>query len=546
MNNDQWFGDSHGLYDPADNTFAPEAVAGTRQAGVGVIRYPGGTPAQLFHWKRAIGPQTSRGCQTNGADRTAVDSRYGVDEHMAFVAQAGAQASMMVNFVTATPSENADLVEYLDAPLGTNPDGGTAWADVRAANGHPQPYHVHYFEIGNELDRTGQRYWMSADTATAMHQYAFGGSQPQVNQQAGKGCDFTSRATSDGTGAQTFSVEYPPVAPSSATVRVGSATVADTWRQVGDLAGAGPDDRVYTLDPTVGAIHFGDGVHGAIPDPGSRVYVDYVSGPHAGFLQRYRAMKAVDPHIDVCATWAPITPETGLDAPGFPELMAQHGVGDQYDCLIVHPYTNFRVLFGDTFATARDGHDWFMLGEANAAHILATHVAAVRANAPARTYVTTSEFGALFFGAHDDSTYPSWQTAMSHATYFASQWARLLDLGVPWSEGNTLISETPDGLRGVLGGAPGFAFTAEAVVRQALRPIVEGGGTVVAHRVIANPVIATEPTAHGSSYSALVTTATLDAHGRLSLVVVNRGPEQAVPSEVVTPGYRHTSTATVS
>ena len=48
-------------------------------------------------------------------------------------------------------ADAADLVEYCNAPNnGSNPNGGTDWAAVRAQNGHPQPYGVRLFEIGNE------------------------------------------------------------------------------------------------------------------------------------------------------------------------------------------------------------------------------------------------------------------------------------------------------------------------------------------------------------------------------------------------------------
>ena len=47
----------------------------------------------------------------------------------------------------------ADLIEYLNAQVGTNPNGGIDWAKVRADNGHPQPYNVRYFEIGNEMNQ---------------------------------------------------------------------------------------------------------------------------------------------------------------------------------------------------------------------------------------------------------------------------------------------------------------------------------------------------------------------------------------------------------
>jgi hypothetical protein len=42
------------------------------------------------------------------------------------------------------------------------------------------------------------------------------------------------------------------------------------WREVDDLALAGPDDQVYGLDPLTGLITFGDGVHGAALPPGVR------------------------------------------------------------------------------------------------------------------------------------------------------------------------------------------------------------------------------------------------------------------------------------
>ena len=40
----------------------------------------------------------------------------------------------------------ADLIEYLNSPVGRNPNGGTDWAAVRAANGHPERYRLITFE----------------------------------------------------------------------------------------------------------------------------------------------------------------------------------------------------------------------------------------------------------------------------------------------------------------------------------------------------------------------------------------------------------------
>ena len=60
-------------------------------------------------------------------------------------------------------ADAADLIEYLNAPADgevTNPNGGVDWAEVRAANGHPEPYGVTRFEIGNEIGYYRQTYWM--------------------------------------------------------------------------------------------------------------------------------------------------------------------------------------------------------------------------------------------------------------------------------------------------------------------------------------------------------------------------------------------------
>ncbi len=45
------------------------------------------------------------------------------------------------------------------------------------------------------------------------------------------------------------------------------------WRQVPDVAAAGRDDRVYSLDPEAGLVAFGDGVRGMVPSAGATIQV---------------------------------------------------------------------------------------------------------------------------------------------------------------------------------------------------------------------------------------------------------------------------------
>ncbi|MGH3655030.1 MAG: hypothetical protein ACRDUA_00070 [Micromonosporaceae bacterium] len=549
-NIDQWFDQAHGLWDPVTGAPDPDVVAKTRRAGIGKVRFPGGTPANLYDWKKGVGPLDERGCQPDGRPNGgggSLDSGYGPDEFMTYASEAGADPVIMTPMVNQTAADAADWVEYMNARVGTNPRGGTAWAELRKANGHPEPYGVKHWEIGNEPDRGGQNYWRSTDPATGLRQYAFGGSQAQEGQRLARGCDRrVSASRSDGRAGQRLEVFYPPVAPDSQTVYVNGVA----WSEVDDLAGAAAGDRVYTFDAASGEIRFGDGTHGAVPPDGAPLTADYLTAQKPGFVDFYAEMKRVDPSIDVCASWAPITAESGLDGTSFPELMASEGRAGQYDCVVIHPYTNFARDFEDRdWETAREGHDEHMLGEAHAAGLVSDLQAEV-AKHNADGYVAITEFGALWFGGMGDiSGYPtpSWQTGMSHATYMASQWARYSQLGVPWALGNTLISEESDGLRAVLGGAPAFVFTSDATVREQLKPVLRAGGSVVSATVRENPQVSpVEPEPEYGDYDALVGSAMLGEDGQLRLIVVNRHPDQAVEARVVPAGFRHAGEVSVS
>ncbi|MDQ9833964.1 hypothetical protein RFY41_13180, partial [Acinetobacter soli] len=62
------------------------------------------------------------------------------------------------------------------------------------------------------------------------------------------------------------------------------------WKVVDDISKQPFDAKVCTVDYTDGTIHFGDGVHGAIPEKGKNIYASY-SVKHEGFLDISKAMK---------------------------------------------------------------------------------------------------------------------------------------------------------------------------------------------------------------------------------------------------------------
>lgn len=112
------------------------------------IRWPGGNVAQDYHWRWGVGPRDERPAWVNLSWKNEPEpSDFGTDEYVAFARAVGAEPTLTVNVEGrgATPEEAAAWVEYCNGAA-TTPNGA-----LRAANGHPEPYGVKYWEIGNEI-----------------------------------------------------------------------------------------------------------------------------------------------------------------------------------------------------------------------------------------------------------------------------------------------------------------------------------------------------------------------------------------------------------
>jgi predicted phage baseplate assembly protein len=70
---------------------------------------------------------------------------------------------------------------------------------------------------------------------------------------------------SDGSPSQIFTLTSTPVIDGSLVLQVDEGEGFETWTEVEDFFGVGPNDMVYVLDPTMGTVRFGDGTHGQIP-----------------------------------------------------------------------------------------------------------------------------------------------------------------------------------------------------------------------------------------------------------------------------------------
>jgi len=132
---------------PADavDGLCPGVIEMFRELKPGHIRYPGGNFASGYHWRDGIGPREKRPTRLNPAWVGLEPNEVGTDEFLRFCELTGMKAMLCVNFGSGTPEEAAEWVEYCngstDTPMGR----------LRAQNGHPEPYNVIDWDIGNEV-----------------------------------------------------------------------------------------------------------------------------------------------------------------------------------------------------------------------------------------------------------------------------------------------------------------------------------------------------------------------------------------------------------
>jgi len=123
--------------------FRPDLLAAIAEQKPTTIRYPGGSFASRYQWKDAIGPREKRTYYPNEIWDDRDPNQMGTDEFMLLCEKVGAEPILAIN-VRRGEKEALDWMEYC------NGDVSTTWGKARAANGHPKPYHVKYWEIDNE------------------------------------------------------------------------------------------------------------------------------------------------------------------------------------------------------------------------------------------------------------------------------------------------------------------------------------------------------------------------------------------------------------
>ncbi|MCB1125387.1 MAG: DUF1080 domain-containing protein [Verrucomicrobiae bacterium] len=140
-----------------------EAVRGLRPP---IIRWPGGCFASVYLWKDAVGPQVERRIYPAYMWEDQDINSFGTDEYMRLCHKTGAEPLLVINTGVlnsgcGAPAQfrlpsDADYLPYaLEWMEYCNGDASTPMGALRAANGHPEPYGVVYWELDNETWAAG-------------------------------------------------------------------------------------------------------------------------------------------------------------------------------------------------------------------------------------------------------------------------------------------------------------------------------------------------------------------------------------------------------
>lgn len=130
---------------PNVNGMRTDVVQALKELRIPLLRWPGGCFADEYHWKDGIGPKENRKKMINTHWGGVVeDNSFGTHEFFELVEQLGCKAYVNGNVGSGTVQEMSEWVEYITF------NGVSPMADLRAKNGHPAPWKVDLWGVGNE------------------------------------------------------------------------------------------------------------------------------------------------------------------------------------------------------------------------------------------------------------------------------------------------------------------------------------------------------------------------------------------------------------
>jgi alpha-L-arabinofuranosidase len=137
-----WVGTSSSI--PNTDGVRNDTAEALRSIQAPIMRWPGGCFADTYHWRDGIGPREKRPSTWNLWWGREEPNAFGTDEFIEYCKLSGVSPYICVNVGSGTVREAIEWMQYC------NSDDSITVAKERAANGHPAPYGVKYWSIGNE------------------------------------------------------------------------------------------------------------------------------------------------------------------------------------------------------------------------------------------------------------------------------------------------------------------------------------------------------------------------------------------------------------
>jgi alpha-N-arabinofuranosidase len=132
---------------PADNVdgMRADTLELLKRLNSPIYRWPGGNFVSGYRWKDGIGPRDRRPPRWERAWEDVEDNDVGVDEFLSLCRYLDTEPLIVVNTGLGSVEDAAELVQYVNG----GPE--TPWGARRARAGHPEPYGVVWWGIGNEM-----------------------------------------------------------------------------------------------------------------------------------------------------------------------------------------------------------------------------------------------------------------------------------------------------------------------------------------------------------------------------------------------------------
>ena len=150
---------------PADNVegMRADTLELLKELNSPIYRWPGGNFVSGYDWRDGIGERDRRPPRPNLAWDSLESNDFGIDEFMTLCRLLDTEPYIAVNSGFADDHSAAQEVEYV------NGSADTPMGKWRAANGHPEPYNVKWWGIGNEMYGDWQLGHMSLEHYVQKH-----------------------------------------------------------------------------------------------------------------------------------------------------------------------------------------------------------------------------------------------------------------------------------------------------------------------------------------------------------------------------------------